>query len=110
MEIVVTEEKTKHSIRKEEYDTIEAIKAKYAEIRGILPKQFELEVTGDNEYQATITDETLPEKTDISQFLYESKFIRMDIPDRAEGIKVTPIQRSSVVLIVKFMIRQKKHC
>jgi hypothetical protein len=96
----------KTSIIKEIFDNLEVIKAKYAVKSGLglLPNQFELEEKKEGIYDLRILDRK-KSKENFNKFLYESKFMRLDIPKTKDSqIMSTDISRSSVRLIVKFVI------
>jgi hypothetical protein len=107
--------KTDFTLIKEKFDSLEVIKAKYAVKSRLLPEEFELELELEEQkseeiiYNVTkltkISDKTEHEKK-FSEFLYESNFIRLDIDIPKPPIQVisTEIVRTSVRLIVKFMI------
>ena len=69
------------SIIKTFFDGLETIKARYAVKSGlgIVPNQFELLEEKKNVYDLRILDKT-KSKENFDKFLYESKFIRLDIP------------------------------
>ena len=82
--VVVIKSKRKKDIEIPEYsfDNIESIKAKYAveERKLILPNQFELDKQKDGTYQCRIIDEGRPSEEQFNNFLYESNFLRLEIP------------------------------